>query len=73
MSYYPIMQKFAKIIMILTPGKPDNEGNSYRPISLLLVASKLSEKLLLKRLRNDLDLSTVIPDYQFGFRGHCTI
>jgi hypothetical protein len=68
------MWKFAHIIMIHKPGKPANEVNSYRPISLLPVTSKLIEKLLLKRIRNNLDLSTVIPDYQFGFREeHSTI
>jgi hypothetical protein len=64
----------AQIIMIPKLGKPANKVNSYRPSSLLPVTSKLFEKLLLKRIRNDLDLSTVIPDYQFGFReGHPTI
>jgi hypothetical protein len=68
------MWKFAEIILIPKPGKPANEVNSYRPISSLLVTLKLSEKLLLKRIRNALDLSTVIPDYQFGLReGHSTI
>jgi hypothetical protein len=74
MSYYPIVWKFAHIMLIPKPGKPANEVNSYRPISLLPVTSKLFEKLLLKRIRNYLDLSTVIPDYQIGFRdGHSTI
>jgi hypothetical protein len=74
MSYYLIMWKFAHIIMIPKPGKPADGLNSYQPISLLLVTSKLFEKLLLMRIINDIDLSTGIPDYQFGFReGHCTI
>jgi hypothetical protein len=31
------------------------------------------KKILFKRIRNDLGPSTVIPDYQFGFReGHST-
>jgi hypothetical protein len=68
------MWKFAQIIMIPKLGKPANEVNSYRPIILLPVTSKLFEKLLLKRIRKDLDMSTVILDYQFGFReGHSTI
>jgi hypothetical protein len=62
-----------QIIMIPKPRKPANELNSYRPISLLPVTSKLFEKLLLKKIRNYLHLSTVIPDYKFGFRGHSTI
>lgn len=72
--YYPLMWKFAQIIMIPKPGKPVNEVNSFRPISLLPIPSKLFEKLLMKRIRNDLDLSTIIPEYQFGFRKrHSTI
>jgi hypothetical protein len=70
------MWKFAHIIMIPKPGKQAIEVNYsyYRPINLLPVTSKLFEKLLLKRIRTDLDLPTVIPDYLFGFReGHCTI
>jgi hypothetical protein len=74
MSQYPIMWKFAQIIMIPKPGKTANEVNSYQPISLLPVTSKLFEKLLLKRIRNDLHLSTLIPNYQFGFReGYSTV
>jgi hypothetical protein len=53
MSYYPIMWKFAQIMMIPKPGKPTNAVNSYRPISLLPDTSKHFEKLLLKRIRND--------------------
>jgi hypothetical protein len=74
MSYYPITWKFAQIIVVPKPGKPANEINSYQPISLLPVTSKLFEKLLLKRIRNDLGLTTIAPDHQFGFRGrHSTI
>jgi hypothetical protein len=67
MSYYPIMWKFAQIIMMPKPGKLANEVNSSLPISLLPVTSKLLEKLLLKRIWNDLGLSTITPDHQFGF------
>jgi len=62
----------AKIIIIPKPGKVD--VTSYRPISLNPISSKVFEKLLLKRLRSDVDLSALLPDYQFGFRtGHSTI
>jgi hypothetical protein len=44
MSYYPIMWKFGHVITIPKPGKPANEANSYRPISLLPARSKLFEK-----------------------------
>jgi hypothetical protein len=65
------MWKYSQIIMILKSGKTAKEVKSYRPISLLPVTSKLFEKLILKRIRNDLCLSTAIPDHKFGFReGH---
>jgi hypothetical protein len=71
------MWKFAQIIIIIIiprPGKTANEVKAYRLISLPPVTSKLFEKLLLKRIRNDLGLSTVIPDHQFGIReGQSTI
>jgi len=74
LSYYPLLWKFAQILMVPKPGKPTHEVTSYRPISLLPILSKIFEKLLLKRLRSDVDLSHLIPGYQFGFRpGHSPI
>jgi len=74
LSYYPLLWKFAQIIMVPKPRKPVDDITSYRPISLLPIPSKVFEKLLLKRLRSDVDLSTLLPDYQFGFRaGHSTM
>jgi hypothetical protein len=68
------MWKLVQMILILKSGKTANEVKSYRPISLLPVTSKLFEKLLLKRNRNDLGLPTAILDHQFRFRGgHSTI
>jgi hypothetical protein len=49
-------------------------SRSYRPISLLPIQSNGFEKLLLKRLRSDVDLYNLIPGYQFGFRpGHSPV
>jgi hypothetical protein len=74
LSYYPLIWKFAQIIMVPKPGKPAHDVTSYRPISLLPIPSKVFERLFLKRLRSDVDLSLLIPDYQFGFRpGHSPI
>jgi hypothetical protein len=49
-GYFPAQWKVAQAILILKPGKPPNELTSYRPISLLPTAFKVSEKLLLKML-----------------------
>jgi len=60
--------------MVPKHGKPINDVSSYRPISLLPLSSKLLEKLQLQRLRHDVDLSALLPNYQFGFRdGHSPI
>jgi hypothetical protein len=57
--------------MVPKPGKPAHDVASYRPIGLLPIPSKVFEKLLLKRLRSDVDISHLIPGYQFGCRpGH---
>jgi hypothetical protein len=74
LSYYPLLWKFAQIIMVPKTGKPAHDVASYRPINLLPIPSKVFEKLLLKRLRSDVDLSHLIPGYQFGFRpGHSPV
>jgi hypothetical protein len=68
LSYYPLLWKFAQIVMVPKPGKPINDVTSYRPISFLPLPSKLFEKPLLQRLRRDFDLMALLPNYQFGFR-----
>ena len=74
LSYYPLLWKFAQIVMVPKPGKPIHSASSYRPISLLPTLSKIFEKLLLQRLRSAVDLSALLPEYQFGFRpGHSTV
>jgi hypothetical protein len=71
---YPLLWKFAQIIKVPKPGKPAHDVASYCPISLLPIPSKVFEKLLLKRLRSDVDLYHLIPGYQFGFQpGHSPV
>jgi hypothetical protein len=72
LGYYPIQWIFAQIIMILKPGKPETE-TSYRPISLLPIVAKLFERLLLNKIKATVPITTLIPNYQFGFRGHATV
>jgi hypothetical protein len=54
--------------MIPNPGKDLTDVSSYRPISLLPIISKLLEKLILNRIKQDADPNDWIPDQQFGFR-----
>lgn len=66
LAHFPGQWKIAQVVMVPKPGKPPQETNSYRPISLLPVAGKLLEKILLNRMKEHLD--SVIPGHQFGFR-----
>lgn len=56
------------MIVILKPGKPPDDPNSYRPISLLPIISKIFEKIILRRMRAVIDEKNLIPEIQFGFR-----
>jgi hypothetical protein len=70
----PDAWKIAEIIMIPKPGKNLSEVESYRPISLLPIMSKLFAKLILKRLKPIINGKHLVPTHQFGFRNnHSTI
>jgi hypothetical protein len=58
----------SQIIPILKPRKPPEEAQSYRPISLLPVHSKVFEKLLITSILPTLQEKQAIPDHKFGFR-----
>jgi len=49
-DFFPSQWKVVEIIMIQKPGKPAELAESYRPVSLLPVLSKLFEKLLLSSI-----------------------
>ena len=66
--YFPDQWKVSQIITILKPGKPAEEVTSYRPISLLLILSKLFEKILLTQIKPIPQEIRIIPEYQFSFR-----
>jgi hypothetical protein len=68
LSYFPDLWKVAQIILIPKPGQQTDIVQSYRPISLLPILSKVFEKLILKRLQPTLNQNGLIPDHQFGFR-----
>jgi len=73
-GYFPGQWKVSQIITILKPGKPAEDVQSYRPISLLPVLSKVFEKHFITRLQSILQSTQIIPDHQIGFRRtHATI
>lgn len=73
-QYYPPRWKKAKVILIPKPGKPLNNVNSYRPISLISNLSKIFEKIVLERLNLCIQKDYLIPEEQYGFvKGHSTI
>ncbi|GJQ67538.1 hypothetical protein Trydic_g8350 [Trypoxylus dichotomus] len=52
------------MVMILKPGRPANWLQNYRPISLLPVMSNIIDRIVLRRLQeeiNDLDNTSTIP------------
>ena len=63
-SVIPTIWKTAKIIPLLKPAKPANQGSSYRPVSLLSPLIKTLEALLLPLINNAVNLA----DHQHGFR-----
>ena len=49
--------KTGKIIPLLKPGKPVDQGTSYRPVSLLYPASRILEALLLPQVIEAVNLA----------------
>ena len=60
----PGIWKQGKIIPLLKPGKPADQGTSYRPISLLSPLAKILESLLLPSINDSIQLA----NHQHGFR-----
>jgi hypothetical protein len=74
LNYIPDAWKTAEVIMIPKPGKNLSEVESYWPISLLPIMSKMFEKLILKRLKPSIADKHLVPTHQFHFRrNHSTI
>ena len=63
---FPEKMQQAKVIPMLKQGYPLTVSN-YRPISLLSVFSKISEKLMHKHLYNFLEVNKILYNLQFGF------
>ena len=72
LGYFPEQWKVAKVLPLPKPGKDNKISVNYRPISLLPSISKLLERVILTRLKNQLD--DKILHEQFGFREtHSTV
>ncbi|GFV58588.1 probable RNA-directed DNA polymerase from transposon X-element [Trichonephila clavipes] len=66
-NYFPKIWKEAIIFPILKPGKSKNNPASYRPISLLSTLSKITESIILTRLKNIININKTINPNQYGF------
>lgn len=66
LGYFPNFWKLSKVIPIPKPGKPPDDINNTRPISLLSGLSKIVEIVILNRLNAYIE--NLLPDEQFGFR-----
>ncbi|GFW72668.1 RNA-directed DNA polymerase from mobile element jockey [Trichonephila clavipes] len=68
LRYFPKSWKTVVLVPILKHGKNSALAESYRPISLLPVHSKLSEKVILARLNDHLEREKILIPEQHGFR-----
>ncbi|GFW02622.1 probable RNA-directed DNA polymerase from transposon X-element [Trichonephila clavipes] len=68
LRYFPMSWKTAVVIPILKHGKNSALAESYLPISLLPVLSKLAEKVILAKLNDHLERENILIPEQHGFR-----
>ncbi len=64
----PRMWKLAIVCPIHKKGKPANEADSFRPVSLLSSVSKTMERMVANRLIWWMDTNELFSPYQAGFR-----
>ena len=57
-GHYPNQRKVSQIIPIPKPGKAPEEVQSYRPISLFPILSKVFERLLIRRIHQSYKKNT---------------
>ena len=70
---FPEKLKYAKVLP-LHKGGSKLEENNYRPISLLVIWSKIYERAMSKRVYNFFESCNLLSNCQVGFRSkHCTI
>jgi len=62
LAYFPLLWKFATLIVFPKPKKPPDHPSSYRPISLLPFLAKIFERLILKRILPLIYSNNVLPN-----------
>lgn len=62
-----------QLVPILKPGKPVDEANSYRPITLINCTRKIFEKILKERLEHWLERNNPLPNELIGCRKNRSI
>lgn len=67
LSYFPLLQKFAYIILFPKVNKPPGIPFSHRSIGLLSFFAKILERLILKRILSIILEKNILPDTQFDF------
>lgn len=73
LDHFPQCWKHAEVVMLPKAKKDKKLPQSYRPISLLPLLSKVSERAIKHRLLDETDGLGLLPPEQFGFRaGHST-
>ena len=68
MRYFPIIFKNGLIILILKPGKDPRNPINYRPITLLEIPGKISEKIINTRVHKFCESNNIFHEHQYGFR-----
>ncbi|GFW65495.1 probable RNA-directed DNA polymerase from transposon X-element [Trichonephila clavipes] len=66
-NHFPDNWKEAIIFPINKPGKDPHLSSSYRPISLLSTIGKLTESIILHRLKNFINENNILNPNQYGF------
>ena len=65
----PSSWKEAIVVPILKKGEK-TELNNYRPVSCLVAASKVLEKIVCNQVTIFFEVNKLLPDNQHGFRAH---
>ena len=69
---FPDKMKLAKVIPLFKKGCALSASN-YRPISILSVFSKITEKVMYERLNTFLEKFNILCPSQFGFRANYSL